>query len=239
MSVTFSGEKNFNEGAVIILDKPLGWTSFDAVKKIKFNLRKYYGFKKIKVGHAGTLDPLATGVLVICTGRMTKQIDGLMAEGKEYTGQIKFGVTTPSFDGETAEEGNFETSHLSLELLRETTNQFIGEIDQIPPIYSAKKIDGKRAYDHARGGPAVTMRVNKVQVDSFEILSFENNIAEFKIQCGKGTYIRSLANDIGKAVNSGAYLISLRRTRSGNYKADEAFSIDDVLKYFEQDAPKD
>jgi tRNA pseudouridine55 synthase len=238
MSLTFSGAQGFNEGAVIIIDKPLGWTSFDVVKKIKFNLRKYYGFKKIKVGHAGTLDPLATGVLVVCTGRMTKQIDGLMSEGKEYTGSIKFGVTTPSFDAETEEEGNFDTSHLNLELLRESTSHFKGEILQVPPIYSAKKIDGKRAYDHARGGTEVKMRTNLVQVDVFEILSFEDNVAEFRIRCGKGTYIRSLANDLGKHLKSGAYLTSLRRTESGKFKASEAFSIDDIINYFEEDSAK-
>jgi tRNA pseudouridine55 synthase len=217
----------FEEGEIIIIDKPLTWTSFNVVKKIELLIRKHYGLKKLKVGHAGTLDPLATGILVICTGRKTKEISLLQDSEKEYVATIEFGKTTPSYDLETEFNGEFQTSHINVELINEKLNHFIGEIDQVPPIYSAKLIDGKRAYKFARKGIEMEMKPNKIFIKELEILSFENPMLKIRITCSKGTYIRSFANDIGKSLQSGAYLKALKRTISGNYKIKDAISIEE------------
>lgn len=239
MAVKFLEDGDFKAGAMVVIDKPLKWTSFDVVNKIKYKLKHLYGFKKIKVGHAGTLDPLATGVLIVCIGKMTKQIEGLMADKKEYTGKITFGQTTASYDLESEPEGNFPTSQLSLELIREKTKDFMGEITQLPPVFSAKKIDGKRAFDYARKGEEVKMRLNLVEIFEFDIQSFEDNVAEFRVVCSKGTYIRSLANDLGIAAGSGAYLSELRRTASGDYRVEEAITVDEVVDFLEENATQD
>jgi tRNA pseudouridine55 synthase len=217
----------FEEGEVIIIDKPLTWTSFNVVKKIEILIRKKFGLKKLKVGHAGTLDPLATGILVICTGRKTKEIISLQETEKEYVATIEFGKTTPSYDLETEFNGEFPTGHITIELINEKLKQFTGEIYQVPPIYSAKFIDGKRAYKFARKGIEMEMKPNKIFIKELEILTFENPILEIRIACSKGTYIRSFANDLGKSLQSGAYLKALKRTISGNYKIKDAISIEE------------
>jgi tRNA pseudouridine55 synthase len=217
----------FEEGEIIIIDKPLTWTSFNVVKKIEILIRKKFGLKKLKVGHAGTLDPLATGILVICTGRKTKEITLLQDTEKEYVATIEFGKTTPSYDLETKFNGEFPASHITVELIKEKLKNFTGEINQVPPIYSAKFIDGKRAYKFARKGIEMELKPNKIFVNELEILSFRNPILEIRIACSKGTYIRSFANDIGKALQSGAYLKALKRTISGNYKIKDAISIEE------------
>ncbi|MBR9860916.1 tRNA pseudouridine(55) synthase TruB [bacterium] len=201
---------------MILIDKPLEWTSFDVVKK----MRRLAQIKK--VGHAGTLDPLATGLLIVCFGKYTKKIEGIQALKKEYTGTFKIGSTTPSFDLETEEDGSYETDHITLELLEEAASGFIGDIEQVPPIYSAVKIDGKRAYEHARKGEDVKMKSRIVHIEEFEITRVELPEVDFRIVCSKGTYIRSIARDFGEALNSGAHLISLRRTAIGPYKVEDA-----------------
>jgi tRNA pseudouridine55 synthase len=217
----------FEEGEIIIIDKPLTWTSFNVVKKIEILIRKKFGLKKLKVGHAGTLDPLATGILVICTGRKTKEIISLQETEKEYVATIEFGKTTPSFDLETKFNGEFPTGHITTKLINEKLKEFTGEIYQVPPIYSAKFIDGKRAYKFARKGIEMEMKPNKIFIKELEILSFENPILEIRIACSKGTYIRSFANDLGKSLQGGAYLKALKRTISGNYKIKDAISIEE------------
>jgi tRNA pseudouridine55 synthase len=217
----------FEEGEIIVIDKPLTWTSFNVVKKIELAIRKKFGLKKIKVGHAGTLDPLATGLLIICTGKKTKEISLLQDTEKEYVATIEFGKTTPSFDLETEFNGEFPTSHLTFELINDHLKSFIGENDQVPPIYSAKFIDGKRAYKFARKGIEMEMKPNKIFIKELEIISFENPILVIRIACSKGTYIRSFAQDLGKSLQSGAYLKALKRTISGFYKIKDAISIEE------------
>lgn len=218
-------EYNFLEGEVLLFDKPLKWTSFDLVRKIRASIKRKYNIKKIKVGHAGTLDPLATGLLIICTGKMTKQINGLTGQDKEYIADIKLGATRASFDRETPIEQEFPIEHINKELIEEKLQLFLGEIDQIPPQYSAKKIDGNRAYKMARNGENPEMKVHRVTIYELEILSFDLPDLKLKIKCGKGTYIRSLAHDLGKALNSGAYLNDLRRTKIGDYSVDDALTV--------------
>ena len=220
-------ENKFVEGTVLLIDKPLTWTSFNVVKKIEILLRKKYNLKKIKVGHAGTLDPLATGLLVVCTGRMTKKITELQETQKEYIATIEFGKTTPSYDLETQYDKEFPTQHITLELINESLKSFIGEIDQIPPLFSAKMVDGHRAYKFARQGVDMELKSNKIVIYELEVLEFNHPIAIIRVKCGKGTYIRSLAHDLGKVVNSGAHLIALKRTISGNYQLKDAISIDE------------
>ncbi|MAD97743.1 MAG: tRNA pseudouridine(55) synthase TruB [Flavobacteriaceae bacterium] len=222
-------KEEFLEGKVLLIDKPLEWTSFQAVNKIRWHIKKQFGLKKIKVGHAGTLDPLATGLLIICTGKKTKSINEYQAQEKEYTGSIYLGATTPSYDLETEVNQIFETSHITSELIYETTIKFVGEIDQKPPIYSAIKKDGKRLYDIARKGETTEIKSRKVNITSFEITKIEMPLVEFRVSCSKGTYIRSLANDFGEALNSGAYLASLRRTKIGDFSVTDGLSIDDFI----------
>jgi tRNA pseudouridine55 synthase len=227
----------FVSGSLLLIDKPLGWTSFDVLGKIKGYVKHNLVIppneqgheQRFKIGHAGTLDPLATGLLVICTGKMTKSIDSLQAGKKEYTGSIRFGQTTPSFDLETEPEGSYPTSHLSLEGIQKSADTLSGHQMQTPPGYSAKQIGGQRAYKAARRGEKVDIPAVPIQVDAFEIISFENNEATFRIECSKGTYIRSLANDLGLRSDSGAYLSSLRRTESNPFNIKDAWSVEELL----------
>jgi tRNA pseudouridine55 synthase len=221
---------NFTEGEIILIDKPLTWTSFDAVNKIRWNIKRKLGVKKIKVGHAGTLDPLATGLLIICTGKFTKKIELIQAEEKTYTGTILLGKTTPSYDLETEYNQKFPTEHITQEMLEAVRLSFIGEQQQTPPIFSAKQIDGKRAYEHARAGREIEMKSNSITIHSFSIDSSHFPEIDFEICCTKGTYIRSIAHDFGQKLNSGGTLIALRRTKSGNYSVNDAFSIAAFIK---------
>ena len=222
--------EDYQAGQVLLIDKPLNWTSFQAVNKLRWEIRQAFTIKKIKVGHAGTLDPLATGLLIICTGKMTKQIDTFQGQIKEYTGTIILGSTTPSFDLETEINEIFETSHITEDLIHDTTKQFIGEINQFPPIFSALKKDGKRLYEYARAGEEVEIKSRKITINSFKITKIDSNLVDFKVICSKGTYIRSLANDFGKALNSGGHLSALRRTKIGDFHVDNALSLDDFIK---------
>ncbi|WP_339665921.1 tRNA pseudouridine(55) synthase TruB [Maribacter arcticus] len=215
-------EDDFLNGQVLLIDKPLGWSSFQAVNKLKWAIRKKFSLKKFKIGHAGTLDPLATGLLVICTGKFTKKITEYQGQEKEYTGVFTLGATTPSYDLETEINETFSTDHITPNLIQKTTAQFIGEIEQMPPVFSALKKDGKRLYEFAREGKAVDIPKRKVSVSAFEITKVDNLNIHFRIACSKGTYIRSIANDFGEALNSGAHLTSLRRTKIGDFNVDIA-----------------
>jgi tRNA pseudouridine55 synthase len=219
-------------GEVLLVDKPLEWTSFQAVSKIRFTLQKELGLKKLKVGHAGTLDPLATGLLIICVGKKTKEISTFMGQAKEYIAQITFGGTTPSYDLESEIDATFPTEHLSIEAIKDVLPQFQGAIQQYPPIFSAIKQGGVRMYEKARAGEEVVVEPRTVQIDEIEILSFENNVLRLRVLCGKGTYIRSLAHDLGKALNSGAHLSALRRTKIGSFAADGAKNPIEWSAYF-------
>ena len=221
--------QEFLSGKVILIDKPLNWTSFQVVNKLRWKIRKTFNIKKIKVGHAGTLDPLATGLLVICTGKMTKQIDLFQGQEKEYTGTMTLGNTTPSFDMETQVDKSFPTDHITKDLIHETTKNFIGTINQYPPVFSAVKKDGKRLYEFARAGEEVEIKPREITIHEFEIIKVEKKILSFRVVCSKGTYIRSLAHDFGKAMDSGAYLSSLRRTRIGEFHVQDAQSIEDFI----------
>jgi len=214
----------FLSGQVLLIDKPLNWTSFQVVNKLRWEIRNAFGIKKIKVGHAGTLDPLATGLLIICTGKMTKQIDTFQGQIKEYTGTFVLGSTTPSFDLETEINATFSTDHITEDLLHKTTEQFIGEIEQFPPVYSALKKDGKRLYEFARAGIDVEIKSRKVHVSEFEITKIDGLNIDFRVVCSKGTYIRSLAHDFGKVLNSGAHLSELRRTKIGDFHVTKALT---------------
>ncbi len=222
----------FAQGATILVDKPLNWTSFDAVNRLRWNLRKRLGVKKIKVGHAGTLDPLATGLLVICIGKHTKLIEGLTNDSKTYTGTILLGKTTPSFDLETEYNQEFPIDHITPQLLEEVRLSFIGEQDQIPPLFSAKQVDGKRAYDLARAGVQMELKPNRIEIKELKIDSSSFPEIRFEVSCSKGTYIRSLASDFGKRLNSGGTLIELRRTASGDFKIEDSKTVDQWIKYF-------
>ncbi len=224
----------FLDGEVILIDKPLEWTSFDVVKKIRNSISRRAGIKKIKVGHAGTLDPLATGLLIVCTGKFTKRITEFQSQEKEYTGTFLMGATTPSFDKETEIDNTFETNHITQELLLETTQQFIGKIDQVPPKFSAIKIQGIRAYEHARNQEEVTINARQVHISTFELTKVELPEVQFRLVCSKGTYVRSLARDYGKAINSGAYLVELKRTRIGDFSLSDAFTIEGFEKYLDE-----
>jgi tRNA pseudouridine55 synthase len=221
--------EDYQSGQVLLIDKPLHWTSFQAVNKLRWEIRQAFNIKKIKVGHAGTLDPLATGLLVICTGKMTKQIDTFQGQEKEYTGTFVLGSTTPSYDLETDIDKTFSTSHITKDSVLSATKLFIGEIDQFPPVFSAIKKDGKRLYEFARAGESVEIKSRKVSISEFEITRFENNEVDFRVVCSKGTYIRSLANDFGKALNSGAHLSVLRRTKIGDFKVNDAVTIETFI----------
>lgn len=223
--------EDFLEGQIILIDKPLTWSSFQAVNKLKYILKRRYDLpKKFKIGHAGTLDPLATGLLIICTGKFTKKITEIQAQTKEYTGTITVGATTPSYDMETEVDTLFPTEHITEQLVLETTKQFLGEIDQKPPVFSAIKKDGKRLYEHARAGEEIEITARKTTIYEFEITRIALPEIDFRVQCSKGTYIRSLAFDYGKALQSGAYLSKLRRTKIGNYNVDNGITPEDFEK---------
>ena len=219
---------NFEEGEMLLIDKPLNWTSFDVVKSLRIFLKKTYNLKKLKVGHAGTLDPLATGLLILCTGKMTKQIDGFQGMDKVYVGQMTLGATTPSFDKETEPDEIFSVDHLDHDNLKQVSLKFKGEIEQIPPVYSAIKVEGKRAYKSARKDKDVKMKSRKVTIHEFDLLNFTPPYLDFSVKCSKGTYIRSLVNDFGKSLNNGAYLSGLRRTKIGDYSVNDAITIDNM-----------
>ena len=225
---------DFLAGETILVDKPLGWTSFDAVNKIRWNLKQALKVKKIKVGHAGTLDPLATGLLVICTGKNTKLIEGFTNATKTYTGTFLLGKTTPSFDLETEYNQTFETSHITAELMEEVRQSFLGEQLQTPPIFSAKLIDGKRAYDLARAGKEVEMKRNLVTIERFEINMERFPEIDFEITCSKGTYIRSIASDFGQKLSAGATLIALRRTQSGDFSIENSKTVEEWIKFLDE-----
>ncbi len=221
--------EDFKNGQVLLIDKPLDWTSFQVVNKIRGTIKKQFNLRKIKVGHAGTLDPLATGLLIICTGKFTKRIEEFQSQIKEYTGTFTIGSTTPSYDLETEINEHFATEHITDKLIRDTTDLFTGEIEQKPPMFSAIKKDGKRLYELARAGKTIEIKSRKVTISEFKIKKIDLPKIEFKVVCSKGTYIRSLANDFGKALHSGAHLSSLRRTKIGNYSSKDAYSIDMFL----------
>ena len=223
---SFSKE-DFLEGQLLLIDKPMGWSSFQAVNKLKWAIRKKFQLKKIKIGHAGTLDPLATGLLLICTGKFTKKINDLQGQVKEYTGTITLGATTPSFDLETEVDQTFPIDHISDTLIQETTTGFIGEVEQVPPVFSALKKDGKRLYEYAREGKEVEIKKRQVTISEFEITQINLPEIEFRVVCSKGTYIRSLAHDFGKALQSGGHLSTLRRTKIGDYNVDIATDPND------------
>lgn len=223
----------FAEGEVLLLDKPKEWTSFDVVAKVRNLIRKKEQ-KKVKVGHAGTLDPLATGLLILCTGKKTKSIEAYQAQQKEYIGEITLGATTPSFDAETEVDQTFDIAHINEKLISETLPQFIGEIDQIPPMFSAVKVDGKRLYKHARKGEVVEIDPRKITIHAFDIVQIALPKLLFRVSCTKGTYIRSLARDFGKALGAGAYLSDLRRTHIGEFKVSDAYTVEEFTDLFEQ-----
>ena len=218
--------EDYKNGQLLLIDKPLEWTSFQVVNKLRWHIRKTFQIKKIKVGHAGTLDPLATGLLIICTGKKTKQIEQYQAQVKTYTGTLVLGSTTPSYDLETEIDTTYPTTHITEDLINQTTAKFTGTIEQYPPVFSALKKDGKRLYEFAREGKEVEILARKIVIDFFNITAIDGLEVDFEIQCSKGTYIRSLAHDFGKALNSGAHLSALRRTKIGSFSVDHAISVD-------------
>lgn len=225
-------EYDFEKGEILLFDKELDWTSFDLVRKLRNFLTRYTGAGKLKVGHAGTLDPKATGLMIVCTGKETKNIDLIQAKEKEYVAVIKLGATTPSYDLETAENETFPTEHLSLEFVNEKLKRFLGEIDQVPPLYSAVKIEGKRAYEHARKGSDLVLQSKRITISELEVLQFSEHEMTLRVVCSKGTYIRGLARDLGTELNSGAYLTGLCRTRIGDFKLAEAWNVHEFLEKF-------
>lgn len=220
-------KEDFLNGQLLLIDKPLGWSSFQAVNKLKWAIRKKFQLKKIKIGHAGTLDPLATGLLLICTGKFTKTIPQLQGQIKEYTGTITLGSTTPSYDLETEVDHSYPTSHISEEQIKQTTATFIGDIEQVPPVFSALKKDGKRLYEYAREGKKVEIKKRQITISEFEITNITMPNLQFRVACSKGTYIRSLAHDFGKALECGGHLSELRRTKIGEHNVNKA--IDPVI----------
>lgn len=225
-------EYDFQKGEILLFDKDLDWTSFDLVRKLRNFLCRQTGIKKLKVGHAGTLDPKATGLMIVCTGKETKNIDLIQAKEKEYIATIKLGATTPSYDLETLEDETFSTEHITPELVKATLEKFIGENDQIPPLFSAVKIEGKRAYEHARKGNDIVLQSKKITISELELMDFSQEVITVRIVCSKGTYIRALARDLGDKLQCGAYLIGLRRTRIGNMKVAEAWNLQNFIEKF-------
>ena len=230
--MVYKEEGNLQSGAAFGVNKPLRWTSFDVVNKIRWCLRKSHG--KIKVGHAGTLDPLATGVVVVCVGRATKEIERYMGEEKEYVAEVTFGKTTPSYDLETDFNGTYPYDHVDERTLRQVLSQFVGVIEQVPPAYSAVRVDGVRAYEKARSGDEMELKSRRVTIRAIELVEIALPVVKLRICCGKGTYIRSLANDIGKACGSGAYLSGLERTRVGEFSVEDCFQLDDIVKILQE-----
>ena len=225
---------NFVAGEIFCVDKPYGWTSFAVVGKLRYHISRRIGIKKIKVGHAGTLDPLASGVLVVCTGKATKRIDELQAGVKEYVAEIKLGATTPSFDLETEEDATYPWEHITREQVEKVlASQFIGSIEQVPPAYSACKINGKRAYKMARKGKEVELKAKTLVINEIEVLEMEGQRLVIRVVCGKGTYIRALARDIGIALGSGAHLTGLRRTQVGDVRVEKCLTVEEAIKVIE------
>lgn len=217
---------NFIDGEILCFDKPLTWTSFDIVNKVRYLIKRQLNVKKFKIGHAGTLDPLATGVLIVCTGKATKRIEELQYKTKEYVATLKLGATTPSFDLEKEIDAVYPTEHITREMVEETLTRFKGEIWQVPPTYSAVKVNGKRAYDYARKGAEVELKPKLLVIDEIELLDCHLPEITIRVVCSKGTYIRALARDIGLALNSGAHLTALRRTRIGDIRVEDCLSIE-------------
>ena len=222
-------EVDFPEGYVAVIDKPYEWTSADVVRKLKFQLRKC-GYPKIKIGHAGTLDPLATGILLVCIGRATKQVEALQAEQKEYVAELQLGATTPSGDMEHEVDQTYPTEHITREKVEEALKALCGEREQLPPLYSAKKVQGVRAYEFARAGEEVELKRALINIYDMELLEYDLPRIKIRVECSKGTYIRSLAFEIGEKLESGAYLSSLRRTRSGGYTVEKSHTLDDFME---------
>ncbi|NAS12693.1 tRNA pseudouridine(55) synthase TruB [Poritiphilus flavus] len=220
-------KEDFLEGQILLIDKPLEWTSFQAVNAVRWAIRRAFNLKKIKVGHAGTLDPLATGLLLICTGKFTKRISELQGQNKEYTGTITLGATTPSYDLETEIDQRFPTDNISPEAIYQAAGQLTGTLEQLPPVFSALKKDGKRLYEYARDGKEVALKARTIEILSFEITAIQIPEVQFKVQCGKGTYIRSLAHDFGQILGCGAHLSELRRTKIGDYNVDNSLAPKD------------
>ena len=238
MREPISKQTPYQEGVVLVVDKPLRWTSSDVVRKIKYMLRKL-GYPKIKIGHAGTLDPLATGVLVVCIGRATKRVDELQAGEKEYVADVMLGATTPSGDLEHPVDATYPTDHITREMVEEALRGLCGERFQLPPVYSAKMIDGRRAYDYAREGEQVEMRRSLINIYEMEILDYDLPLVRVRVRCSKGTYIRSLAFEIGEALGSGAHLVGLRRTRSGEQRVEDAYTLEEVVGIMSLDPEKE
>ena len=222
-------------GEIIGIDKPLGWTSFDAVKRLRGAVQRRLQVKKFKVGHAGTLDPLATGVLIVCTGRATKEIERLQSGSKEYVADIRLGATTPSFDLETEIDAEYPWEHITINKIEDILPRFRGKVMQVPPVFSAVKVDGKRAYNYARKGKEVELKAKPLEISELEVLSFEAPVLRLRIVCSKGTYIRALARDIGEALESGGHLIGLRRTRVGEMTIDKCLSVEEALEKISND----
>ena len=221
---------NFTEGEVFLIDKPYKWTSFDVISKLRSHIRGRLGLKKLKVGHAGTLDPLATGLVIVCTGKFTKRINEFQDAIKEYTGTICLGATTPSFDLEKEIDQTFDISHLTDLLIFDAALQFIGDMDQMPPQFSAKKINGKRAYEYARQNKEIDLQTRKITISEFEITGINLPDVDFRIVCTKGTYIRAIARDFGEALNCGGHLTVLRRTKNGSMNVEEAQTLDEIMQ---------
>lgn len=226
-------KEEIQEGITVVIDKPYRWTSFDVVNKIRWNLKQALKVKNIKVGHAGTLDPLATGVLIICIGKHTKKIDQIMSGIKSYEGTILLGKTTPCYDLEKDFDAEFPTAHITKEMIEEARKTFLGEIDQVPPLFSAKQIDGKRAYDIARAGQSVELKANKIFIEDLQLDDSNFPEIKFTVTCSKGTYIRSIARDLGEKLQSGATLTALRRTSSGDFHIKNAYLVEDFIKEIE------
>lgn len=221
---------HLQDGAMLLVDKPKEWTSFDVVNKLRNKLRQHFGIRKIKVGHAGTLDPMATGLLIICTGKDTKRLDEYQGLPKEYTGTMTLGATTPSYDAETPVDQHYPTDHITAQMLEDARKQFLGAISQLPPVFSAIKVDGQPLYKKARRGEAIQVEPRNIEIYAFELTRVALPEIDFRVRCSKGTYIRSLAFDFGQALQSGAYLSALRRTAIGSYTVDEAWQLDDLVE---------
>lgn len=234
LSAPLSKEINDYPGGIIFLiDKPYGWTSADAVRKVKFSLQRWFGVKNIKVGHAGTLDPLATGVLMVCAGNATKLAETLQSQKKEYLAQITFGATTPSFDLEKEIDAHFPYQHITEESIKDLLPTFMGEIEQMPPLFSAKMIDGTRAYNIARAGKEAKMNPALITIYNIELISYDSPVANIAISCSKGTYVRSIARDLGESLQSGAHLSALIRSASGSFRVTDAISFENLKPFFE------
>lgn len=231
----FKDRYDFPAGEILLFDKALNWTSFDVVNKVRYELCRKLGVKKLKVGHAGTLDPLATGMIILCTGKSTKLIESIQTQEKEYLATLKIGATTPSFDLETKEDSQADFSHVTRQLLEDALKQFIGETEQVPPVFSAVKVKGKRAFDYARNGEEVELRAKKIVIHKIEIEEFDLPTIKIRVTCGKGTYIRALARDIGESLKCGAYLTALERTRIGKYELKDAFTVEYFLENIKLD----